>query len=258
MSLADWLSPTLRQPSGFSFRVTDVTETEHVPSPGALADLLADAFWDIDYLKSLSEKYGFTSLHQNLLADRSQSIQSVRRGDFGEVIAAEFLREIEGYTIPVAKLRFKFASNQTLPGADCVAITLSGKALSKVAFVESKFRTSLDLAVAVTGCKQLKDSVEKDGSEILTFIARQLRSNGDDLATAFEDYIFQRNEDLTCYLLMILHDSSSWDERILRNLHDEEIDLEPLHVYVTRVSDLANLADSAFCHLTTGPVSNGS
>ena len=157
-----------------------------------------------------------------------------------------YLQEVEGYTVPVLKLRFKIGANQTLPGTDCVSLKLSEDSLSEVAFVESKLRTSLDLSVAVTGCSQLKRDADSDIPEILTFIARRLRETGHPLTRLVEQYVFERNTDLDKYLLVILHEASNWDERILENLENEDIGLEPLHVYVAQLSDLKNLSDGAF------------
>ncbi len=171
---------------------------------------------------------------------------AVRRGDFGEAVTVAYLKEVEGYTVPISKLRFKIGSNQTLPGTDCVSIKLSGQSLAEVAFVESKLRTSLDLSVAVAGCSQLKKDAESDVPEILTFIARRLRDIDHPLTDLVEGYVFERNTDLDKYLLVILHEKAAWDERILKNLEDEEVGLEPFHVYVAQISDLRSLSDGAF------------
>lgn len=246
MNVAQWLSPSKRTENGFSFEVTDITETPAVPQTAELAALLADSYWGSEYLENLAARYGFDEVRQRFLRARSGPILAVRRGDFGEAVTVAYLQEVEGYTIPVLKLRFKIGANQTLPGTDCVSLKLSGGSLSEVAFVESKLRTSLDLSVAVVGCGQLKKDAESDVPEILTFIARRLRDTGHSLTDLVERYLFERDIDLDKYLLVIVHETANWDERILENLEDEDMGLEPLHVFVARVSDLKNLSDGAF------------
>jgi len=173
----------------------------------------------------------------------------VRRGDFGEAVTVEYLKTVEGYHIPVIKLRYKMSANQTLPGTDCIAFRFSDNKLVKVAFVESKFRTAKDLAVAVQGTKQLQQDADSANSETLVFVARQLRKTNNPLTELIEGYIFDREAELDEFLLVILHEGATWDEQILVNLEDENLDLEPLHVYVAKITGLRQLADAAFSEL---------
>ena len=46
--------------------------------------------------------------------------------------------------------------------------------------------------------------------------------------------------------MLVFHENDTWDERILENLEDAEIGLEPLEVYAARIADLATLSDAAF------------
>ena len=86
-------------------------------------------------------------------------------------------------------------------------------------------------------------------SEILTFVARQLRETGDPLTELIEAYIFDRDAELDEFLLMILYENTIWDERILENLEDESLDIEHLHVYIARITGLRQLTDTAFLEL---------
>lgn len=246
MGVADWLKPSPHPASTFSFDVTNIKETSQVPSSRELADLLTESYWGNNYLASIADRYGFDAVRDKFLRSRAGARIQVKRGDFGEAVTAEYLKGAEGYLVPVLKLRFKIGTNQTLPGTDCVAFKVSGTDLVEVAFVESKLRTSLDLSVAVTGSQQLQHDADSATPEILTFMARQMREANDPLTVSFEDYLFHRNTDLDKYLLVLLHESSTWDERVLDNLEDTELDLDPLHVYVATISDLKDISDSAF------------
>jgi hypothetical protein len=46
--------------------------------------------------------------------------------------------------------------------------------------------------------------------------------------------------------LLVCHENDTWDERILQNLEDEGIGLEPLEVYIARIAHLAALSDATF------------
>jgi hypothetical protein len=43
--------------------------------------------------------------------------EKVQRGDFGEALTGAILEQCYKYTIPVVKLRYKQAANQTQPGS---------------------------------------------------------------------------------------------------------------------------------------------
>ena len=246
MSVADWLNPFPRASSDFSFEVTDLKETSKVPSSAELADLLTESYWGEDYLANLAARYGFSEVRDKFLKARVGTLLSVKRGDFGEAVTVDYLKEAEGYLVPVHKLRYKIGANQTLPGTDCIALKLSNGALVEVLFVESKFRTSLDLSVAIAGTRQLKQDADSEIPVILPFIARRLSETSDPVTELFLSYLFGRNAVPECYLLMLLHEAKSWTERILENLEDEEIEIEPLHVYVAKIANLKDLSDGAF------------
>ena len=246
MSTVDWLKPFRREASEFSFEVTDLQETSEVPSAAELADLLNDSFWGNDYLASLASRYGQEEVKERFIRARVGKQLSVKRGDFGEAVTVDYLRRAEGYHIPIQKLRYKISAEQTFPATDCIALRLANDALEEVLFVESKLRTFRDLSVAVAGTRQLKQDADSENPVILTFVARRLRDTNDPLATLFESYLFERTETLDSYLLMLLFQADRWDERILENLEDEDIDLEPLHVYVAKIANLKELSDGAF------------
>ena len=48
------------------------------------------------------------------------------------------------------------------------------------------------------------------------------------------------------FKLLVFHEHHIWDEWILQNLEDEEMGLEPLKVYVARITHLAALSDATF------------
>ena len=246
MTVADWLKPFPRAASDFSFEVTDLQETSEVPSSAELAELLSDSFWGNDYLASLAGRYGQNDVQKRFVQARAGKLQSAKRGDFGEAVAVDYLRKVDGYHIPIQKLRYKISADQTLPGTDCIALRLANGELEEVLYVESKLRTYRDLSVAVLGSRQLERDAHSENPVILTFIARRLQEVNDPLTTLFESYLFERTETLDKYLLMLLCQADCWDERILENLEDEEIELRPLHVYVAKIANLKELSDGAF------------
>jgi Cap4 SAVED domain len=242
-----WLNPVRRDTSELSFNVTDLQENlDSVPTHAQLASLLSNAYWDTNYLSDLAGRYGADAVRERFLQARAATQMRVRRGDFGEAVAVQYLKEVEQYHIPVVKLRFKMAANQTLPGTDCIAFKLDAARLVEVRYVESKVRTSLELSVAVAGTSQLRQDADAAMPEILTFVARCISETKNLVTELVEQYIFSRDTELDTFKLLVFHENDAWDERILQNLEDAEIGLEPLEVYVARTANLAVLSDAAF------------
>ena len=119
-------------------------------------------------------------------------------------------------------------------------------AKTRVSPFESKVRTSLDLSVAVAGASQLRQDADAAMPEILTFVARCISETKNLLTELVEQYIFSRDTELDTFKLLVFHENDAWNERILQNLEDAEIGLEPLEVYAARIADLATLSDAAF------------
>jgi len=104
----------------------------------------------------------------------------------------------------------------------------------------------LDLSVAVAGASQLRQDADAAMPEILTFVARCISETKNLLTELVEQYIFSRDTELDTFKLLVFHENDAWNERILQNLEDAEIGLEPLEVYAARIADLATLSDAAF------------
>jgi len=117
----EWLNPMGRNPSGFSFNVTNLQENcGSVPTHAQLALLMSEAYWGTDYLSALADRAGryggWDAVRDRFLQPRAGTRMAVRRGDFGEAVAAQYLKEVEQYHIPVPKLRFKWLRIRRCPG----------------------------------------------------------------------------------------------------------------------------------------------
>jgi hypothetical protein len=79
----EWLHPVRRNPSGFSFNVTDLQENlGAVPTHAQLASLMREAYWGTDYLSALAASYGWEAVGQRFLRARAGTQLRVRRGGF--------------------------------------------------------------------------------------------------------------------------------------------------------------------------------
>jgi hypothetical protein len=180
------------------------------------------------------------------------TLESVRRGDFGEALASAMLEEFHGYAIPVPKLRFKTAGNQTLPATDTLALKLDDSGLVEEAcFVECKLRTVRDNRAAVDGYRQLLSDYENKLPEILVFVAHRLWEQRHSLFGAFASYLADRDHGIEndTFRLGLCYDTGKWDERALVDLEDSGVALPSLTAHVTRIDHLRALTDELFSEL---------
>ena len=88
--------------------------------------------------------------------DRRPEDENIRKGNFGEVLASEYLKQKEGYLIPVYRLRYSQHPDSSPPGDDVLAFKLDGPKGSKkeVCITEVKVRNRF-------GSDAVKEAYEK-------------------------------------------------------------------------------------------------
>lgn len=256
--LSEWLRWSRREPSPFSgFRVIDVTESEPPTDIviNHLKDLLTYARLDPSFLQDAAKYLGWDNVRA-LIAEFQPLGTRARRGEFGEVLSSAMLSEFHNYLVPVQKLRFAISGDQSLPGTDVIALKLDKRRIAEVSFVESKLRTGSDTGAAVQGYDQVKRDYEERLPDMLRFVAQRL--HGDPLFDVFMEYMRDRMDtrDRDSFQLFLVWEQSQWSETVLRNLEDNEVELNRLNVHVTLIQDLADLTNSLFAMLGAGIVSD--
>ena len=249
--LSEWLRWSVREPSPYTgFRVIDVTEAQ-LPTDGVvnhLRDLLTHARLDPKFLQEAAQYLGWDKVQALAAATQPKGL-TARRGAFGEVLSSAMLEQFHGYTVPVQKLHFAISSDQSLPGADVVALKLDHEGeIIEVAFVESKLRTGNDTGAAVQGYEQLKRDYEKQQSDMLRFIAKRLHERNDPLFHELMRYMRDRGDrsDRDSFQLCLIWEQPVWSETVLQNLEENEVELKRLTVHVTRVQQLAQITEQLF------------
>jgi hypothetical protein len=181
--------------------------------PAVTADLLRSAGWEV------------------ALAPLRSGRISVRRGDFGEVLAAESAESLDGLLVPIRKLRYQIDPNQTLPGNDVVALVLSEDGgIDDLEFIESKYRTQPALDTAVDAHEQLADDREAGYATTLNFMASRLHELDGDLYHLFIEFLGDRGTREARHTVALCFEQSAWDERILERLDELDEHLPVLWV----------------------------
>lgn len=251
--IKNWLDFQDRVPCPYQFMVVDCIEADEL-SPELrqfLLDQLVRSRIAPEYVEELAKVVGWARVAEQI-AMRFSSQISVRRGDFGEALMNTVMEEHHKYEIPVFKLRFKPTAHQTLTGTDVLALKRDPQgAIVEVCYVESKLRTNANSIVAVDAAKQLKADYESRLPEILDFIAERLWNTRQEVFHAFAIYMRDRRDttDLDTFCIGLWWEQSVWNENLLSNLNEAEINLPRLTVHAIQISDLGPLTDSLFQEL---------
>jgi hypothetical protein len=239
--LLPWLSVTPRATTAPD--VVDLDETE-LPCPHEVLEGLVEAtinnLSDSAYLKEVAGLIGWT-------ADQiTPTVEAIRRGDFGEILATCVLEELEGLTIPVRKLRFKVVRNQTLPGNDIVGFQMRGEEIGEVWICESKLRTGPDADAIGEAHSQLIRARERRLPEILDFVGRRLFSEGPrHLSEAFVRYLGARDGGPDRNAIMAVWEREAWRDDFL-TYHPEADQLALLKIHIIKLTGLADLIEVVY------------
>jgi hypothetical protein len=242
MRLSDWLESQDRAPNR-AYAVTDLSERAERPAEllPYLAALLSDAKIDPSHVDRIAAALGFEDVRTRLVPGGP----AVRRGEFGETIAAAILEEIEGWRVPIPKLRYQIDPTQTQPGTDLLAVQMDGPAIVGLHFAESKLRSGADNRAAVAAHGQLAEDQKRGFADILVFVLARLLERNSELADPLERYLAGRSPgDRGTYGIFLTFDETAWGESVLDALDAETELLDPLAVRITRLRDLRGLADA--------------
>lgn len=132
---------------------------------------------DPEEFREVLEKWGYS---QTIAAiNKRPSVDKTRKGNFGEILACEYLREIENYEVPVYRFRWNPNPDMSMRGEDALAFKFSDSDEEQdiVCVVESKVqgtfnRTKVDEAIQ----DQLRDRRYVCS---IKFVFSVLRKNGD-------------------------------------------------------------------------------
>lgn len=246
VSLSAWLVWTQRSESA-AYEVVDFLE-HTVPSDAVVAYLagkVVSAKFDPTYLLRLAALLGWDAVSNRFVNGRA----TLKKGEFGEVLAAAQLEECDGWVIPIQKLRYQMDPGQTLPGTDLLAIRLDRDtgAVTQLAFLESKLRLKKDPVgpgAVVEAHNQLAFDRKAAFAGILEFVLARLYEQNSPILEPLERYLLSRaphpNE---IHFVSVVFDDGAWSEELISGLDTLPELLEPLTVYATRTPKLWDLIE---------------
>ncbi len=176
-------------------------------------------------------------LRNNILPEQVH----VRHGEFGEALTAAHFRTVLRYCVPVLKLRFKQGRNRPVFGADVIAFKLREQP-PVIAVPEAKTLANRDLNIGKEGY----DSLEKVLSRMdqsLQFVIAVLDARGNATLAARVGTLLRGERTIERHI-MLVHEKSCWDDRVLERL--SEVATQPVHVTVLRLGGLRALVAAAY------------
>lgn len=213
----------------------------------ALSEMMARNKADPAVTRDLLERVGWSSAFAALETGRI----SVRRGDFAEMLAAEAAEALNGMAVPVRKLRYQIDPNQTLPGCDVVAFLFGEDgSIDDLDFIESKYRTSPELDLAVQAHDQLAEDRASGYATTINFIAHRLHEIDVDQYDSFMRFLSDRSVKDTTATVVLCFDSDNWRTQIADNLDTVLEHLPELWLRIFPTVEAIDLIDSVYERLT--------
>jgi len=242
----NWLQCCTRDPCPYSqFEIVDVNENcelnESIKSE--LFELILNIRIDLELLRTCLQDLEWENIIHIIFGDDLNNLSPITKGDIGEMLFTTLLEKVNNYIIPVYKLRFKISPKQSLPGTDFIALkTNENQIITEVCYCESKLRMVYDPKAAVNAYVQLKETFQSQTPNILNFIVAVLKDRDDPLFETFIDYLTERRvlRNRDNFRIGLSWENSIWDENVLQNLEDTEIELPKLCVHVIRINNLSD------------------
>ncbi len=243
-----WLHPVapLLSPKGFEHqRIIEQREMREIVFQ-RLARVVFLYHNDPALFRSDLEALDFPGLAQAL--DQRPTSQKVRMGNFGEILASEYLRIVRGYEIPIFRLRYNPNRETSMHGDDVIAFKFGEPDGSSREIVvgESKARQQFTSEAVKNGYEQLIASSRRPHPVSLAFIYQVLAGAGQiEKAAAVREYLnsFAPHPPRKRWLLFVVTGSQHPDpfgtldtiSDPLENLIAVDVSIEGLNDWVTRL-----------------------
>ena len=221
------------------------------PRPDNLHALLAAELQDTRFPQDLFEECAEIlglEYSTELISSVTPTNPNMRRGYFGEMVAASCLRKFDGLWVLIRKPSFAIAPNQSLPGTDVLAALVNDGEVESLVFVEAKVRTSRSRRVVLQAAQQAISDSQNEHASIIGFVLRRLHDSEDQMLRPFLRYLSRRRDaaanDLP-YVYLVLENGAWSDDDV--TLLDDLVPLpEGFRVSVAQIENLAELVSDSY------------
>jgi hypothetical protein len=284
MSLIDWLQSDNRNPCEHNFDVFDIGEqykyndeviallanvivTAH-GNPRMIVDDCRKLIEDARQVKLyIVEKFVTEELLSDFPAAEKQILQRyleneilpqgndikgiiTKIGNFGEIVAAQYLIEFDEYWLPIYKLQYREKKDWASKLTDLCVIKIRPGEKPLVCYCEVKTHSSkVNKNLGIEGHDSLIRDDALTNPEILRFISKRLYDAGKyDEASFISDMKLGRVAYDKKHELFLVHELSEWDEEVLTRLAEHGLDdgLVGFCVRVVVINNLRVLIDAVY------------
>lgn len=123
---------------------------------------------------------------ENHINNRLPTVPSHEKGDFGEIIGTEHLKQFHNYKFPILKLRHKPKPNKSMEGEDILGFYIENNEITRICIGESKIRSDSDSYVLYDALDQLDKSYHPH-PVLLKFFSDRVYDIDEELAEKIED-----------------------------------------------------------------------
>jgi len=175
-------------------------------------------------------------------------------GNFGEILTASLLIEIEGFGFPIYKLRYREKRNWAMRMTDLFLIKMSDSEIPLLCFGEVKTRSSsCNKDIGIEGHRSLAtDDSLNDSPEMLNFVCRMLFEKEDyEQAQIMSKIRLGKQPHNRRYDLFLIHELDSWNDEIVERLANHDIDerLSNFSLNVVKIKNLRILIESCYAKI---------
>jgi HamA len=150
----------------------------------AIGDCVMDHLAGLEIIARVGSHKKALAYIQNKLPETKK----VRSGDFGEILASEYISQLTEFEVPIKRLRWKDDRNVPMRGNDVVAIRKSQDRW-RLLKAEAKSRENLGSSTIQEAVEDLEKHGGRPNPSSLAFISARLREqNRDGDAAVIEDF----------------------------------------------------------------------
>lgn len=182
-SLKDWMDTTQPEVGVEELLVLQERPGRRSAIKVAIQETVKDHLAGLDIVKRIGGYNKTLSYIRNKLPTAKRT----RSGDFGEILASEYIDQCTEYRVPIKRLRWKDDRDTAMRGNDVIAIK---KRLKRWCLLkaESKSRATLSETVVQQAVDGLNKHAGRPNPSSLAFISSRLHElNRDSEAAVFED-----------------------------------------------------------------------
>jgi hypothetical protein len=139
----------------------------------ALRQAVLDHMIGLEVIQLIGGYQKAANVIKNTLAPDKRS----RSGDFGEILATEYVNQSTAYTVPILRLRYKDDRKRSMRGDDVLGFDFEKKPLL-ILKTEAKSKEKLSTTVIQDACNALCRYSGRPNPSTLSFVSRRLRETG--------------------------------------------------------------------------------